>query len=66
MNCAKCGVSVMARPLIRVNPIGEDGEFWCWDCLKKHEPELYKNLKDDLTRAERLIIDEVYHGKAKI
>ena len=47
MQCANCGVSVMKKPLTRVNPKGEIGIFWCWDCLKKNEPELYKNEKED-------------------
>ncbi|MFD2922014.1 hypothetical protein ACFS6H_20000 [Terrimonas rubra] len=47
MKCYKCNVSVFTAPLSRVNPTGEDGIFWCDECIKKHEPELYKNLKED-------------------
>jgi hypothetical protein len=47
MNCAKCGASVFDRMLDRVNPIGEDGIFWCMPCIKAHEPELAKNIKED-------------------
>jgi len=47
MNCAKCGVSVMGRVFSRVNPIGEKGIWWCEYCLKKFEPELFKNQIED-------------------
>lgn len=59
MKCGKCGASVMLKPLVRVNPKGEDGIFWCWDCLKKYEPELYKNEKEDQTDLEKLLIKEL-------
>lgn len=47
MNCAKCGISVFIKSLYRVNPKGEKGTRWCKDCLKKLEPELYKNIMED-------------------
>lgn len=47
MDCAKCGISCMKKPLNRVNPLGVTGIFWCNDCIKKYEPELYKNIIED-------------------
>jgi ribosomal protein L37AE/L43A len=47
MECAKCGASVMNKPLMRINPIGEAGIWWCEDCVRKNEPELYKNQIED-------------------
>jgi len=66
LKCAKCSVSVFTKPLTRVNPQGEIGIFWCWACLKEHEPELYKNQKRDTTEVEKICIDECYNGKEKI
>lgn len=43
MYCDKCGISVFKKPLMRVNKTGIDGIFWCESCVKKYEPELYKN-----------------------
>lgn len=45
--CNKCECSVFVKPLTRVNEMGIDGIFWCDDCVKKYEPELYKNLKEE-------------------
>jgi len=53
MNCKKCNVSVFKEPLQRVNPKGEAGIFWCWNCIRKHEPELYRNLKEEETQLDR-------------
>lgn len=51
--CNNCGVSVFKKPLSRVNPKGEKGIFWCDDCIKKNEPELYKNIKEDESDIEK-------------
>lgn len=66
MKCAKCNVSVMDKPLTRVNPKDKIGIFWCWACLKQHEPELYKNEKEDADEVLKILIDEIYDGKIKI
>ena len=66
MKCAKCGISVMKRPLTRINEKGIAGIWWCWPCLKTHEPELYKNLKEEVSEVEKICIDECYNGKEKI
>jgi Zn-finger protein len=48
MNCKKCKVSILYKPLSRTNPKGQSDAGWmCQDCMKIHESELYKNLKDD-------------------
>ena len=60
MNCAKCGISVFKKPLKRVNEKGIDGIWWCKDCLKKHEPELYKNEMEDETPIEKTLEDICY------
>lgn len=60
MNCDKCGVSVFTRPFMRINPTGEDGIFWCDLCVKTHEPELYKNLKEDLAPVYDDLVDILY------
>lgn len=52
-NCEKCGISVFERPLIRMNPKGEIGIFWCEDCAKRFEPELYKNEREDESPIEK-------------
>lgn len=45
---------------MRVNPIGVDGIWWCEDCVKKHEPELYKNQKEDETPVEKVLKEICY------
>ena len=53
MKCKKCGISVMKAPLQRVNEKGVDGIWWCEPCIKLHEPELSKNIKEDETQVEK-------------
>lgn len=60
MKCGKCGVSVMERPLERINEKGIDGIFWCWPCIDLHEPELGRNLREDQSDVEKLIITDSY------
>jgi len=55
MNCAKCGCSVFDRPLMRINPKGEVGIWWCEPCVKQYEPELYKNEKEDESKIEKTL-----------
>ena len=62
MNCPKCSISVFDRPFMRINKTGIDGIFWCEDCVKKHEPELYNNLKEDETPVEG-VLKEICYGK---
>lgn len=48
MNCIKCNVSMFDKPLSRTKPTGQpDGGWMCQDCMRKHEPDLYKCLKSD-------------------
>lgn len=65
MKCAICGISVTRKPLQRVNSKDENGIWWCWDCLKRHEPELYKNEKEDQSDVEKILINEIYKNKTK-
>lgn len=60
MRCNQCKVSVMLKPLRRVNPTGEDGIWWCDDCLEEHEPELFNNLKEDETQVEKDLKSIIY------
>lgn len=60
MKCANCNKSVFSSPLIRVNPKGEDGIWWCHECVNKEEPELYKNTIDDMNDVEKFLIKEFY------
>jgi len=53
-------MSVMARPLHRVNEPGIIGENWCMPCIEKHEPELAANIKEDQTDAEKDLIKIMY------
>lgn len=36
-----------------MNPKGEIGVFWCDKCCKEHEPELYKNEKEEESCVEK-------------
>jgi hypothetical protein len=65
MKCAKCGKSVFKQPLTRVNRIGENAIWWCYPCIKKHEPELYRNKKKDMNKAEKDLIKICYGKKTK-
>lgn len=48
MKCINCGVPAHVKPLSRTKPLGQpDGGWMCQACMKKKEPELYNNLKDD-------------------
>lgn len=48
MKCENCGVLMFDKPLSRTNPTGQPNAGWmCQDCMKREEPELYQNLKDD-------------------
>jgi hypothetical protein len=38
-----------------VNEKGVPGIWWCWPCLKKHEPELYRNEAEDMTPIMRIL-----------
>jgi protein-arginine kinase activator protein McsA len=55
MKCPKCGISVMDKPFQRMNAKGEIGIFWCVDCAKKHEPELFKNNIEDEGDVEKTL-----------
>jgi ribosomal protein L37AE/L43A len=65
MKCANCGTSVFKKPLERVNPKGEIGIWWCRDCIKKNEPELYKNIISDREPINDVLEDICYGKKFK-
>lgn len=65
MKCKKCKVSVMEKPLQRVNKIGVVGIWWCWDCILKHKPVLYKKLKKNQSEVEKLLAEWSYGKKNK-
>lgn len=46
---------------MRVNPKGQLGIFWCEPCVKKHEPELYTNEKEEETDAEK-DLKKIFYG----
>ncbi len=60
MICPKCGCSVFNQPFMRINEKGVDGIFWCEPCVKKYEPELYANVKEDETKVEKDLKDILY------
>jgi len=45
---------------MRINEKGVDGIFWCEPCVKKYEPELYANVKEDETKVEKDLKDILY------
>jgi hypothetical protein len=45
----------MEAPLQRVNQKGEIGIWWCDNCVKKYEPELFKNNEENVTPVEALL-----------
>lgn len=61
MTCPKCGCSVFDHPFMRTNPKGQIGIFWCEPCVKKHEPELYANEKEEETDAEK-DLKQIFYG----
>lgn len=63
MKCAKCNVSADEKPFLRINEFGVDGIWWCEDCVKLHEPELYANLKEDESEVEGLLKDWFYPNR---
>lgn len=65
MNCKNCGVSVIEKPLNRVNEFGVDGIFWCEDCIKENKPELFKKIKDEESPIEK-DLKEIFYGNNKI
>lgn len=65
MNCPKCGVSVFETPFMRINQKGEDGIFWCENCVKEYEPELYKNEIEDGGKLMEDIKGICYQDKSK-
>lgn len=65
MKCQKCNASIMKKPLQRVNEKGVKGIWWCWDCIKKYESELYNNLKEDQSEVEKDLI-KIFYPKTTI
>ena len=63
MTCAKCNCSVNDYPFVRMNEFGVDGIWWCEPCAKKHEPELYNNLKEDESEVEVFLKSISYQKK---
>jgi hypothetical protein len=60
MKCDKCNISVIERPLLRVNEKGVTGIFWCEPCIKENEPELHANLMEDETYFEKDLKNILY------
>lgn len=49
MKCVICGVSVQKTILHRTNPKGQINAGWtCIKCIERDEPELAKNIKQEL------------------
>lgn len=49
MKCIICGISVRKTILHRTNPKGQMPAGWtCLPCIEKKEPELAKNIKQEL------------------
>lgn len=65
VKCQKCNCSANDRPLLRTNPTGEPGIFWCDKCLQEHEPELYKNQVADMSPVEKDLIEMNYPKNGK-
>lgn len=66
MTCPKCKTNtVFTHPFVRMDEPGPKakGIFWCEPCAKKHEPELYKNQKEDECEVVKLLKNET--GKNK-
>lgn len=55
MKCANC--KQPADALIRVNELGEDGIFWCEHCVRREEPELYRNHIEENGRLINAILN---------
>jgi len=45
--CVKCGISAKVKPLHCTGKIEQEPNFLCTSCLKKYEPGLYTDLKND-------------------
>ena len=60
MKCDNCGKSVLIERQERINSIGEIGIFWCMSCIKKNEPELYKNIIEDRTELDNILEEICY------
>lgn len=64
MNCAKCGISVEQRPLLRINETGVTGIFWCEPCIESNEQELYFNLLEDKSDVEKTL-DSIFYPRER-
>lgn len=64
--CMKCGASVFDKPLMRVNEKGVSGIWWCEDCVKSTEPELYRNEIEDGGEVLQILKELAYTNKTKI
>jgi len=63
MTCPNCNINtVFTHPFMRMDKPGPKakGVFWCEPCVKKTEPELYKNQKEDETQVEKELKDICY------
>ena len=47
LRCGNCKKSVTEAPLVRVNEPGIAGIFWCEQCIRINEPELWNNIQED-------------------
>jgi len=60
MCCQYCGVSVFNKPLKRISEIGKDAKWACESCLRRHEPELYKNIMEEENGVEKTLKKGLY------
>ena len=56
---------MFTHPFIRMDKPGPKaiGIFWCEPCCREHEPEFYRNQKDDENCVER-DLKEMFYGKS--
>lgn len=63
--CNNCGKFV-EEFLHRVNPKGEKGVWWCESCIRKLEPELWKNIEKEISEVEKELLQQVQKWNDKL
>jgi hypothetical protein len=63
MKCIKCSCSMNQKMLHRTQPLGQNAEWMCIDCIEKYEPELAKNIKGDKDYFVLLDVEKAVHNK---
>ena len=51
------------KMLHRTQPLGQNPDWMCIDCIKKHEPELHKNITEDKDYFVLKDIEKIVHNK---